>query len=1176
MNRATFCHDNKSRKLRLRLVMLCHLISTDCAVPAPLFDNPGHLIVHRGSRTERLADALARQLDVQRPANPLTAQTVVVAHAGLRRWLLGRFARRRGQHGEHGIAANFDMILPWQWFERCARRVLGDEALVGGAYRHELLRWRLLMALPTLKSSEVAAYLAGDDAARRRFQLAEHLADVYTQYLLYRPEWILAWEQPGVHEHDWQAALWRQLQAAIQRPHRARRSAALLDALATESDPPAAPLHVFGVSHLPPDVMQALQVTAQRTPVHLYFPDPCREYWSDLRSRRFQLKQAGDPEALYYEIGHPLLVALGRIAQDFCITLDACDAIELRDPLDEAEPSPEAHNTLLARLQSSIRCLQPGLVGAPTREPSTDSDAWQGRLPARRHDASLRVHACHTRLRELEVLKNALLRCLADNPHLQHRDIVVMAPDISAYAPYLAAVFGAPAKYRDEPAHIPWHLADIGMARMHPLLGAFAQVLDLAESRFTVSAVLDLLDVPALARRFSIDAAGRDAVEAWLHRARVAWGLDAAMKAEAGAAAVDANSWQFGLDRMYAGLIVGDDGADRLLDDILPLKGVSGGATEALGQLDRLLGELRRARAAFAGERALAGWSEWLLQLIDALFLADPRDEAENHALDTLRRLVADLGNQAAETGLVATLPWSVVREALCGALGAVPERQPFLLGGVTFCGLVPQRSIPFRVVCLLGMNEGEFPRSGQDAGINRISSQPRAGDRDTRNEDRYLFLEALMAARAVLHISYIGEGVRDGKPRNPAAPLAELLQFLDEQHGIAGDDQADRPWLIRQPLQPFDARYYERDADGELRHDPRLFSYDPAFMAIPSSHVEPCFLDTGTATPTSSTDEIPLDALHRFWRDPAKAALLRGQGISLQALDDAGWPDREPLETGLARIERIDRQVLFEALANGTHTLPEQPPAWLARSGLLAGGAIGERSWYKLRAELQPLLDGARPLFADERAQNLPQAIDLDLGDGLRLTGTVERVFRGATGGPLLFDVQAARAAGLKELLGYYIDWAVLQLSQPGVVHGEYLEPGPKTQPVHRAGLLSLIHAQEYEQLRHGLRTLIEASRRAEQQPLLFFPKTALAWAEAKPDDRVYKARSAWEGDGYNHVGERDYAPGYAALLTRGLDLFDLASDAHRAFVAATATVCHVLDPLQSTLLKPESTDTP
>ena len=1157
--------------MRLRLAMLWVLMFAESAVPPPTLDHPGHLIVHRGSRTERLADELARQLEAQRPSNPLVAQTVVVAHPGLQRWLLGRFARRQGSHGEHGIAANFDMILPWQWFERCARRVLGDEALVGGAYRHELLRWRLLIALPTLKSVEVAGYLAGDDSARRGFQLAEHLAGVYTQYLLYRPEWILDWEKPGSHNRDWQATLWRQLQAGIQRPHRASRSAALLEALVAESDSPATPLHVFGVSHLPPDVMQALQVTAQRTPVHLYFPDPCREYWSDLRSRRFQLKQAGDPEALYYEIGHPLLVALGRIAQDFCITLDACDAIELRDPLDEAEPSPDAH-TLLARLQSSIRCLQPDLVGAPTRTPS---GTLHELLPTLRHDASLRVHACHTRLRELEVLKNALLRCLADNPGLQHRDIVVMAPDISAYAPYLAAIFGEPAKYRDDPAHIPWHLADVGMARMHPLLGAFEQVLDLAESRFTVSEVLDLLDVPALARRFALDGAARGALEPWLHRAHVAWGLDAAMKAEAGAEAIDANSWQFGLDRMYAGLIVGDSGDDRLLDGILPLQGVSGGATEALGQLDRLLGELRGARTAFAGERSLAGWSEWLLQMIDALFLADPRDEVENHALDTLRRLAADLGNQAAETGLVALLPWSVPREALCASLGAVPERQPFLLGGVTFCGLVPQRSIPFQVVCLLGMNEGEFPRSGQDAGINRMANQPRPGDRDTRNEDRYLFLEALMSAREVLHVSYIGEGVRDGKPRNPAAPLAELLQFLDEQHGIAGDDNADRPWLVRHPLQPFDARYYERGVDGQPRHDPRLFSYDPAFVATPSSGAWPRFLDIRASTAAGIAGEISVDALQRFWRDPARAALQRVHGISLQALDESGWPDREPLETGIARIERVDRQLLFEALANGTNSLPAQPPAWLALSGLLAGGAIGARTWNDLRIQLQPLLDGARPLFGDGRAQNLPQAIDLDLGDGMRVTGTVERVFRGATGSPLLFDVQAARAAGLKDLLGYYIDWALLQLSQPGVVQGDYLEPGTKTQPVRRPALLQLIHAQDSEQLRHGLRTLIEARHDAEQQPLLFFPKTAFAWATAKPDDRTYKARSAWEG-GYNKTGERDYAPGYAALLTRGLDLFDLASNEHRSFVSATEIVCHVLDPRHETLLKPATGDTP
>ncbi len=1146
-------------------------------------DNPGGLIVHRGSRTERLADALALQLEAQRPANPLAAQTVVVAHPGLQRWLLGHLAQRHGPHGGHGIAANLEMILPWQWFERTARRVLGDEALIGGAYRHELLRWRLLAALPTLPAPEVASYLAGDGAARRGFQLAEHLAGLYTQYLIYRPDWILDWEQhPARHAGDWQAALWQRLRAAIPRPHRAQRSAVLLDALRAGNDlANDPPLHVFGVSHLPPDVLAALQATALHTPVHLYFPDPCREHWVYLRKQRFLLAHADDPEALYYEVGHPLLVALGRIAQDFCLTLDECDAIEERDPLDEAEPLDDA-TALLARLQSSIRCLQPELVGAPIRAQQADGAALADILPALRHDPSLRVHACHTRLRELEVLKDALLRCLADDPSLQHRDIVVMAPDIGAYAPYLAAVFGEPAQYRRDALHIPWHLADVGLAHAHPLMHAFAQWLELAESRFTVSEVLDFLDVPAVARRFAIDAGGRDTLERWLRRARVAWGLDAAMKAEAGAAAVDANSWQFGLDRMYAGLVAGQDAGDGLLDGILPLPGVTGGAAEALGQLDRLLGELRQARHAFAGARPLAAWSAWLLERLDALFLADPRDAAEQHALDALRRLAAGLAGQAAEAGLDAPQPWSVVREALRGALDAVPERQGFLLGGVTFCGLVPQRSIPFRVVCLLGMNEGEFPRPGHDAGLNRILAQPRRGDRDTRNEDRYLFLEALMSARDALHVSYVGEGVRDGKPRNPAAPLAELLQFLDEQHGLAGDETAERPWRVRHPLQPFDARYYERDAHGRPRHDPRLFSYEPAFLAAASSGANaPPFLDAATATPPSAAGELALGALQRFWRDPARDALLRGQGISLQALDDHGWPDREPLETPLEKIERVDQRLLFDALAAGCTELPAEPPAWLARSGMLAGGAIGERTWAQLRDSLRPLLALARPLFAGGGAQAHAQAIDLDLGDGLRLTGAVDRVFRGADGGLLWFDARPGRAANLRDLLGFYLDWACLQLARAGdsaPMQAALLEQLRRTQGgasvlvAQRTAMLDTIVALDREQLRRGLRRLVEAYRAAARQPLLFFPRTAQAWLASAPEHRLAKAAAAWDGDGFN-PGERDYAPGYAALVSRGLALFDLESPAHRAFVAAAELVGEVLDPEHKTLMKAADT---
>ena len=478
-------------------------------------------------------------------------------------------------------------------------------------------------------------------------------------------------------------------------------------------------------------------------------------------------------------------------------------------------------------------------------------------------------------------------------------------------------------------------------------------------------------------------------------------------------------------------------------------------------------------------------------------------------------------------------------------------------------------------------MNEGEFPRPAGDAGLNRILSQPRRGDRDTRSEDRYLFLEALMSARDVLHISFVGEGVRDGKPRNPAAPLAELLQFLDEQHAIGDDASAARPWLVRHPLQPFDARYYERDAYGQPLHDARLFSYDAAFLATPGAAADPRFLadselaDSLDAGAEGTSGEVSLAALKRYWRDPARDALQRGHGISLQALDGPGWPDREPLETGFERIERVDRRLLFDSLQAGHARLPEAPPAWLAHSGMLAAGAIGESAYSELRDGLQSLLDSTRPLFADGCAQATAQAVELDLGDGVRLSGVVDRLYRGADGRRLLFDAKPAGAAGLRELLAFYIDWAALRLTAGDGVQADYLEHPPTIRAARRPRLIDALLAQDTEQLRHGLRALIDMYLAGQQQPLLFFPQSALAYASSAPDERLDKAAAAWAGDGFGQVGERDYAPGYAALLSRGLDLFDPSSAAHRAFVAATGRVCAVLDPQHAMLFEPAPSGT-
>ncbi|MDE2084135.1 MAG: exodeoxyribonuclease V subunit gamma [Xanthomonadaceae bacterium] len=1087
--------------------------------------------VHRDSRTEALARELFDALESERPRHVLAAQTIVVAHPGLGRWLLGEFARR----GPRGIAANFDLIQPWQWLERAAERALGDKS--DAAFRQENLRWHIHALLPALDDARVRGLLDGGDGERRRFQLADRLAGVYAQYLTYRPDWIAAWES-GAKVHDWQGTLWQRVRRRIAGPHRAQRRAQLVRVLSARGDGVPEPLHVFGVSHLPADVLAALRAVSTHRAVHLYFPDPCREYWADLKSKRQMLRLGVVPDDWYFQIGHPLLVSQGRMAQDFFIALENA-GIELDAGADATRTQAA---DLLARLQDSIRAGVPALAATVSATPT---------------DASLRVHSCSTRLRELEVLKDALLGFLADDAALQHRDIVVMAPDISAYAPYLPAVFGEAAHYSSDPAQIPWHLADVRLAQTHPLPRAFAKLLDLGESRFALSEVLDLFDVPALARRFGLDGADRDALESTLRRAGVAWGLDASMKAQAGAAAVESNSWSFGFDRIFAGAIAGTETDGQLLDGVLPLPGIDVSVALVLGRVHRLIEALRELRDGFAQQRGLRDWCDWLGERVDALFRADVDDAAESRALDALRRALAELGEQASAAA-AQKLPWSVVREALRGQLDAVSERQPFLLGGVTFCGLVPQRSIPFRVVCLLGMNDGEFPRAGVDAGLNRMPEKPRCGDRDTRREDRQLFLEALLAARQHLHISYIGRDVQEGRRMEPAAPLAELLQFLDEAC-VPGAGDA-RPWRIEHPLQPFAARYFDKS-------DTRLFSFNGEFAERNDTRLESAvFVDLeNPAQPARDETRIwTLDGLTRFWRDPLKAQLHDIAGIDRDALDDDAVIDSEPLKSNFDRRERMETRVVFDALRRGEARLPEALPEELARSGLLAGGAIGAQAWTDLRARAQPVLAELRQQLGVD-ARQIPRRVDVDIG-GIRIAGIVRDVYACAQDKFMLVGLRMKREADFGDLLPFYIRCAALRSADPGIepVFLEQAESKPLCEPA----LLDAIRAQDEMQLRDGVQALLSLAQQSLRAPLLFPAKTAWAWCTAKSDARFDKARKAWRDDEGGR-GESTYAPGYAALFARGMEFLDGISPAARRFSETCARVAAVLDPQRTVLLR-------
>ncbi len=783
------------------------------------------LHIYHSNFMERLVDQLIDHLSVPL-AGVLTPEIIVVQNAGMQRRLAQEIS------GRLGVAANLQFPLPASFVWSIQQAWIDDMPEESG-YDKESLCWRIMGLLPKLIDRPAFAslrhYLADDDA-QRRYQLSERIADLYDQYLVFRPDMMIAWERSASGklsvDAQWQAELWRALVAETDGEHRA----GLYDRfrrLISEGRSPRNSLPervtIFGVTTLAPVQLHAVQALAQQTEVHLYLLNPCREYWVDivdekgLARRRARWRQEGETDVTsLLDVGNPLLASMGQVGQVFVDQLLELDGVET-----DLFTEPGTQH-LLQRLQGDILELTDRRFAEADEHHRVAVD-----------DVSIQVHSCHTPLREVQVLHDRLRRMFDTLPGLAPADVVVMAPDISTYAPYVEAVFGSASGKR----HIPWSLADLGAHESSPIIQAVYGLLELPDSRFEASQIITLLETPALSSRFGIDSDGIERIRRWVRETGIRWGADAGMRAELGLPAESANTWDAGLERLFHGFALPLDAG--LQDGVLAYPDIEGGDALDLGRLAALLDRLLQWRKRLSLPANPVAWVERINALLTEFFLPQGNDEL---LLQSVRNGMDALRRHCESAHFSEEIPLAVVRAELDRVLEeGASSAGGFLVGGVTFCNMVPMRSIPFRVVCLLGMNDSDYPRREQTAGFDLIAAAPLASDRTRRLDDRYLFLEALISAREIFYISYLGNSVRDNSVKTPSVVLSELLDYTTLSFTAETGEKLLSQLVTHHPLQPFSRRYFDAS-------DARYFNYDEGWLAAANVQAQPqeaAFIDT-------------------------------------------------------------------------------------------------------------------------------------------------------------------------------------------------------------------------------------------------------------------------------------------------------------------------------------------
>ncbi len=1052
------------------------------------------LKIYSSNHVETLQGALSNLLSAQPLASPFTPETIITPTYALARWLNLQLA------SDLGIAANINYLRPSQWFWQLASENLPELPEEDQFSRAELT-WHIFDCLQSLPKQPVfetiRLYCDSDNTGIKTWQLAERLADSFDRYQWYRSEMVEDWSNGK--ESNWQACLWRQLLTRLGPHHRPYQVRALCDKLRARPPQTAERLILFAVSELPPLYLSVIQAIAPHCQLELFLHSPTDQYWADLPSQ----KQAGKQRLLnpesnqLFETGNELLSAWGRQGQIFQDLLLNADMVE---SMDVELYQPPQSDTLLESVQASVFEIN--------QTPQT--------MPA---DGSIQVHVCHSAMRECQVLQDHLLDMLNEDESLQPEEILVMVPDISAYAASIESVF----KHQNT-SGVSCNLSDLSLAHEHPSAVSFMQLLDLPDSRFTRSEILGLLDNPSIRRQFGIDSEGHRGIVEFVNQSRVKWGIDGQHKKAFGLPAIEENTWQQARNRFFAGYAFSDH--QHLWQNIAPLAVDDNDINRQLGKFWFFLDQLCAWKNRLSGERTAAEWRFLLNELLSE-FLGEPESPT------TSIQLIRDGINHClpeSETRLTPVLVSQLLQKQLYRA------EQPGQLysGGITFCGLRPMRNIPFKVICLLGMNRDAFPRSDKPAEFDVMKLDPRGGDPSYRWQDRYLMLETLLCCRQKLYISYTGSSLQDNSELPASTLLDELLDYMNRLFVDPSSEETPFTDAIRQfhPMQAYSPRQFN---DGHFSYQKHWF--DIGQQLNESSDVEHTSWPDARLVPIDSGSLINIEDLRRFLQDPLRYFFTETLGVRLFSEDLES--DEETFE-----LDGLQRWQLRQQLAHNHLQQVDDSLSQLLAEGHLPHGAAATSYFNELALDSEDWLQQLDD-YRGESKQSL--LIEIELGSGFHLGGRVGNYYPGKG----LMTANAGRLKG-NHLLVAWLDHLLLTAS--GV-----MADGDTTRLIATDQSIEFTAVDRAEAVSYLIQ-YCELYIEGRQRPLPVFPVASFEWAQqSDPENARKKVWSTWENRFIpQFVGDSSNA--YISLVLRdhGLPPFDETEFAELAKILYTAALEH------------------
>lgn len=1065
---------------------------------------------------EWLVEKLATQLtatshDIFQP------ETVVLQSKGMEKWLKLEVANL------NGVCANLDCPFPKTFITSCLNTVM-EEMPEEDLFSRDRLKWRIYKLLkqeiPDDDFELLRHYRGADRSDIKDYQLASNIADLFDRYQNYRPSTILEWSglntpsfgdkilKNSIHS-QWQRKIWKKVYDDTAEPlfflERLNRFINM-DLFDYREKLPES-VNLFGISSLPPLFMLFFQKISEISKVSIYYLTPCREFWEQCVQEKIVLKRefARNSEE-FWDIGNPLLSSMGVTGKNFSRLVNSLEGSEELSFFEEREDE-----GLLAVIQNDMLHLS-------NRSEFIEDYRFLPKPPFSPSDPSLKIHVCHSSMREVEVLYDQILGMMAEDSTLNPRDFLVMMPDVKTYSPYIKAVFQHP---ENQKLSLPFSIADRSQIMENPVTEAFCAIIKLSRGRYSASEIFLIFETEAVYRKFGFFNEDIPKIRRIIAESGIRWGIDSEHRRFEVSTKFKENSWQFGIERWLAGYAMPEhSGIVDLEDGAVTPFDITGDEAELAGRFITFIKSLNSVSKTLRnnGDMIADQWESLLSDVIEKFFLETPKFSED---LSMLRQSVDFVTNNIRMCGNDFQAGIDAVISEMETFLADDSDSHGFIQCGITFCRLRPMRSIPARVIALIGMNEGEFPRPLKKNVFDLMASDPLPCDGNNRVDDRYQFLEALISARKRLYISYTGRSIKDNEEIPPSILVSEMADYIFEQFDIPGkDDKEKRDYLnrhlfVHHPLQPFSPSYFDQG-------NRQLFSFSElncqGARKILSGPTEEKNLTKNPIKNRKPLQEEPLvnvelSELLSFFRHPARYYIRHVLNINLDTDDKTQLQECEPLEK--TETDYFQKLSFISDLLTSSkpedELLEERYQIFMA-SGRTPHGQLGKKSFREEFANMARLAGNVKEFLNGAAARSLVIK-ELKVGN-FRLSGTIKNFYPGT--GILHYGLSNKP---LKYAINCFIEGMALKLSGEDVPGMAVITPNDKIQ----------LSFPENENPENILIEFIEIYHQGINSPVPFFPETSAKYIEKKS---LEAARRVWEQNKYSPYSSESTDPYNAAAF--------------------------------------------